>query len=123
MVGAVSFICLTSAYTDLANRDAGFVEGPGDLMIPLFLHCPPPRLARPGSQYRGTIRPPLAVVRSVQGASDTEGHPVEDVQVDLSRADVLVAHELLDGSDVVAVLQQVSRASALRPTAPARTLP
>src|SRR5207247_1070351 len=44
---------------------------------------------------------------AVGRASDGAWAPVQDVRVDHGRADVLVAEELLDCPNVVAVLQQV----------------
>ena len=46
---------------------------------------------------------------SVRRAPHPATTAVQDVCVDHSRADVLVAEELLDGPDVVAVLQEVGR--------------
>jgi hypothetical protein len=43
----------------------------------------------------------------VGGASDSGRPPVEDVRVDHGSADITVAEKLLDGPDVVVVLQQV----------------
>ena len=45
----------------------------------------------------------------VQGTADTSTAPVEDVGVDHGGGDVAVAEELLDGSDVVAALEEVGR--------------
>ena len=44
---------------------------------------------------------------AVEGAADAGGAAVEDVGVDHGGRDILVAQELLDGADVVAVLEQV----------------
>jgi hypothetical protein len=44
---------------------------------------------------------------SVRGAADGARAPVEDVSVDHGGADVVVAQELLDRSDVMAILQQM----------------
>ena len=43
----------------------------------------------------------------IQRASDGQSSFVEDVGVNHGGADVLVAQEVLDGSDVIPVLQQV----------------
>jgi hypothetical protein len=49
----------------------------------------------------------LAGTAIVEGAPDAVGAAVEDVGVDHGRADVVVAEQLLDGADVVAVLKEV----------------
>ena len=43
----------------------------------------------------------------IEWAADAGGAAVEDVGVDHGGGDVLVAEQLLDGADVVAVLEQV----------------
>jgi hypothetical protein len=47
------------------------------------------------------------VHESVEGASDAEADLVGGVKVDHGGADVGVAHELLDGSDVAAVAEHL----------------
>ena len=44
----------------------------------------------------------------VEWAADREGTPIEDVGVDHSGADVVMAEELLDGANVVASFENVS---------------
>ncbi len=43
----------------------------------------------------------------IRGASDRTRAPVEDMRVDHGRTDVVVAQELLDRPDVMAIVQQV----------------
>src|SRR2546425_11218045 len=68
-----------------------------------------PSNAEPGDNRRisGTseARPRETVRRASDGCRTTVGH----VRVDHGRADILVTEQLLDGSDVVAVLEQMSR--------------
>ena len=56
-------------------------------------------------------RPALGYFLSsaVGRAADGGGAAVQDVGVDHGRRDVAVAKELLDGADVVAILQQMGR--------------
>jgi hypothetical protein len=50
---------------------------------------------------------PDSLVEAIGGAAHGSGASVEHVGVDHRRGDVAVAEELLDGSNVVAVLQQM----------------
>lgn len=45
---------------------------------------------------------------SIRGASHSLASPVEHLRVDHRRLDVLVAEQLLDGANVVAVFEQMS---------------
>ena len=56
----------------------------------------------------GRWRIPAAVPGdSVEGAQDSHAASVEDMGIEHRSADTCVAEELLDGSNVVAVLQEV----------------
>jgi hypothetical protein len=46
---------------------------------------------------------------AIEGAADAARAPVENVGVDHRRPNVVVSEELLDGADVVALLQKVGR--------------
>ena len=56
---------------------------------------------------RGVGRVSAARSGAVEGASNVPGASIQDVCVDHRRGHVLVAQQLLDGADVIAVLQQV----------------
>ena len=53
----------------------------------------------------------------VEWAADREGTPIEDVGVDHSGADVVMAEELLDGANVVTRLEQVGREAVTKAVA------
>ena len=63
--------------------------------------------AYPGRHSR--VREPHAFEEPVRGASHAHRPPVEHVRVDLCGADIPVPEELLNGADVVPVLEQVGR--------------
>jgi len=89
----------------------------GDACIPATLRRPP--APRPVIDREVLRDIPLGYLTSllkgeahsqehpVGGALDPGRAPVEDVGIDHRGADVLVAEQLLDGADVVALLQQV----------------
>lgn len=51
---------------------------------------------------------PFAGLQKVGGAADPEGAAVDDMGVDHGGVQITVAHQLLDGSDVLAAFEQVS---------------
>jgi len=55
----------------------------------------------------GLIRTRITTLQAIEGASDTAGAFVEYVGVDHGRADVGVAQEFLDGTDVVTVFKEL----------------
>ena len=67
---------------------------------------PKPGPGSPGGAYR-PVGP--ASQDTISRAQDTAAAAIQDVRVDHGRADVAMAEELLDGADVVAVLEQVGR--------------
>ena len=80
----------------LTQTPRAAVLQPHDAVYPVGLS----RQAQPGT---GASR----IEEPVRGASHSRRCPVEHVRVDLCGADVPVAEELLDGADVVPVLEQV----------------
>lgn len=51
---------------------------------------------------------PFVGLQQVGGAADPEGAAVDDMGVDHGGVQITVAHQLLDGSDVLAAFEQVS---------------
>ncbi len=69
-------------------------------------------LDRPSGRNEDRLTGPVGLSRgnaskAVEGAEDTFASAVQDVSVDHRGADVVVAKQLLDGADVVAVFQEV----------------
>src|SRR5690606_22704049 len=60
-----------------------------------------------GGRSMGRIYPSRVQGLAIQRAADAVAAAVEDVGIDLRGGDILVAQQLLDGANVVALLQQV----------------
>ena len=92
------FPCSSShLQADTGPQGCGVLQ-PHDAVYPVGLS----RQAQPGT---GASR----IEEPVRGASHSRRPPVEHVRVDLCGADIPVPEELLNGADVVPVLEQVGR--------------
>ena len=60
----------------------------------------------PGGSWEGGREDPRLLIGR---ASNAEPRFLKDVRIDLGRGDVLVPEQLLDGADIVALLEQASR--------------
>src|SRR5438093_4554572 len=109
---AFAQFCISSQATTPAIRRAQSLRGVARLIL-----MPGPRyLASPRWRARRRLRPPRrselawsCQEHSVGRASDASRPQVEDMRVDHRGTDVAVTEELLDGPDVVVILEQVGR--------------